>query len=225
MTLGKKKILAVGSDSGIAQKFLNHVITKKDFLTTVSRRKESNFKNSLHYECDLGDLNEVEQLSKKISVYDLDVFIYFPGIFIPKDSIELTHDEIINQFNINLISSITLSIPVLREMSLNKKGMMIFIGSSSSYAGFKKTSIYCSAKHGLLGYTRSLCDEFRNIGLKIACISPGSINTKMSKPLHKDMDPNTFINPDEISELLINLVYSPVSSFWQEEIILKRLKY
>ena len=48
MTLGKK-ILATGLDSGIAQKFLNYLITKQDSLTTASRRKESNFIKSLHY--------------------------------------------------------------------------------------------------------------------------------------------------------------------------------
>lgn len=221
----KKNILLIGSDSGIAQKFLKFAIQNGDRLKTVSRRKDSEVKSNMHYQLDLSDMQKVDTFAKDLRKSNFDVFIYCPGIFIPEDTTCLTTTEIINQMNVNLLSAIALSIPILKSMELKKKGLMLFIGSSSSYAGFKKTSIYCSSKHGLLGYARSISEEFRNSGIKISCISPGSINTKMSIPLHKTMDPNTFINPDEISELLIDLVYSPKQSMWQEEIILKRLKY
>ena len=219
-----KKILLIGSDSRIAKKLLEYIIKQGDELTTVSR-KVSSWPNKLHFCVDLSDNDEVIELANNISKYYYDVFIYLPGVFKPSPTTSLNFTEIIKQVNVNLVSAINLSIPVLNKMFKRRKGMMLFIGSSSAYAGFKNTSVYCSAKHGLLGFTRSLADEFRNKGIKISCISPGSVDTKMSKPLHKDMDPNTFICPDEIAELLIDLIYSPKESMWQEEIILKRLKY
>ena len=221
----KKNILLIGSDSGIAQKFLKFSIKNGDSLTTVSRKKGSSVKSNMHYQLDLSDMQKVDTFAKNLRKLNFDVFIYCPGIFIPEDTTNLKTSEITNQMNVNLISAIAISVPILKSMEIKKKGLMLFIGSSSSYAGFQKTSIYCSSKHGLLGYARSISEEFRNSGIRISCISPGSINTKMSIPLHKTMDRNTFINPDEISELLIDLIYSPKQSMWQEEIILKRLKY
>ena len=221
----KKNILLIGSDSEIAQNFLNYATNRNDNLITVSRKKISSVKSNKHYSVDLANSEEVNKLVQNIKLDDFDTFIYCPGIFMPKNTIEITHDEIESQINVNLVSAICLSIPVLQKMTKNGRGMMLFIGSSSAYSGFKKTSLYCSAKHGLLGFTRSLCDEFRNLGIRISCISPGSINTKMSIPLHKNMDPKTFILPNEISKLLVDLVYFPNDSMWQEEIILKRLKY
>ena len=90
----------------------------------------------------------------------------------------------------------------IKKYARKKSGMMLFLGSSSSYAGFKNTSIYCSSKHGLLGFTRSIADEYREIGIKIACISPGSVKTKMSIPLHINQNPDTFIDPERYQSLL-----------------------
>ena len=80
----------------------------------------------------------------------------------------------------------------------------------------------------MLGYCRSLAEEYRSAGIKVSCISSGTINTKMSIALnkvHNSVDPNTFIDVKEVSKLILDLIYSPTSSMWQEEIILKRRSY
>ena len=73
-----------------------------------------------------------------------------------------------------------------------------------------------------------LAEEYRESGIKVSCISSGTINTKMSLALskvHKGQDPKTFIDVKEVSKLIVDLIYSPISTMWQEEIILKRRKY
>ncbi len=127
-----------------------------------------------------------------------------------------------------MTASILLSSYVLPGMIKNGFGTMLFLGSSSAYEGFANSSIYCSSKHGLLGYCRSLAEEYRGSGIKVTCLSSGTINTKMSLALskvHKGQDPKTFIDVKEVSKLIIDLIYSPISSMWQEEIILKRRRY
>ena len=47
----------------------------------------------------------------------------------------------------------------------------------------------------------------------------------MSIPLHINQNPDTFIDPVEISKLIEGLIYNPPKSMWQEEIILKRINY
>ena len=220
-----KKILVIGSDSKIAEYLLKKICNRNDHLTTISRNKISPFKSENHFCIDLSSIEEVKILCKKIEKLTFDVFLYFPGSFNPKEFTKISYDEIIKEININLNAAICFSLPVLRNMRVKKSGMMLFLGSSSSYVGFKNTSIYCSSKHGLLGFIRSIADEYREIGIKIACISPGSVKTKMSIPLHINQNPDTFIDPVEISKLIEGLIYNPPKSMWQEEIILKRINY
>ena len=90
-------------------------------------------------------------------------------------------------------------------MKKNGWGRIINIGSSSSYNGYRDTSVYCSSKHALLGLSRSISDEFKQYNIRTYTISPGSIKTKMGKKV-KNQTYENFIDPKDISELLINLI-------------------
>ena len=65
----------------------------------------------------------------------------------------------------------------------------------------------------------------RDKGIKVSCIAPALIKTKMAEPVLKNHDINTLIAPKEISDLINQLIYNPPLSMWQEEIILKRTSY
>ena len=95
---------------------------------------------------------------------------------------------------VNLSSPILISVPVLKNMIKNREGKIFFIGSSSSYQGFRNSSVYCASKHGLLGFCRALAEETRDKNIRISCISPGTIDTKMANPLKKNNDIKSFID-------------------------------
>ena len=104
---------------------------------------------------------------------------------------------------------VNLKLPYLLSQSLFKKiqndggGKILNIGSSSSYLGSKNTVLYCASKHALLGFSRALNDEWKNYGVSVHCISPGTIDTKMASVL--DQDKTTFINPKEFAELVFDI--------------------
>ena len=223
--MSKKEILVVGSDSRIISSFISKSIAIGDNLTTISRNNNSNHKSAEHLKADLSDKNAIENLAKILSSKKFDVFIYTPAIFNPKKISDLRPEEINYELTLNLTAGVILCAAVVKNMILKKSGKLIFIGSSSSYFGFKNTSIYCASKHGLLGFTKSIAEELREYGIKVSCISPGTVDTKMSEPLLINNKKSDFIDPDEISNLIFNLINNPPFSMWQEEIILKRLNY
>ena len=155
---------------------------------------------------DLSKPQEVEKKLKKIKAkFKFDIIINCAGIF-PVRSIDKTSlFTVQNCFNINVISPFI----VIKQLSNNMKktgwGRIINIGSSSSYNGFKDTSVYCSSKHALLGLSRSISDEFKPYNIRTYTISPGSIKTKMGKKV-KNQTYENFIDPKDISELLINII-------------------
>lgn len=221
----KKKILIVGSESELAKPVIEEGCERNDEITTISRRKNSSYNNKVHFCIDLSNTKNVINLSEQISKEIFDVMIYFPAIFNPCGVDKLNDYQIINEINVNLVSAVLITKAIIPGMIEKKKGKLLFLGSSSSYAGFKNTSIYSSTKHGLLGFCRSLSEEFRDKGIKVSCIAPALIKTKMAEPVLKNHDINTLIEPKEISDLINQLIYNPPKSMWQEEIILKRTSY
>jgi NAD(P)-dependent dehydrogenase (short-subunit alcohol dehydrogenase family) len=103
-----------------------------------------------------------------------------------------------------------------------KWGRIVNIGSSSAYSGFKNGTIYCSSKHAMLGLSRSLFDELKGHGIRVYCISPGSIKTKMGKQ-SKDQDFKTFLDPAEVAKY-VGFVISFNDDLVSEEIRLNRIR-
>jgi NAD(P)-dependent dehydrogenase (short-subunit alcohol dehydrogenase family) len=106
-------------------------------------------------------------------------------------------------------------------MAHRRWGRIINIGSSSAYAGFKNTAIYCASKHALLGLTRSLHDELKHQNVRCFCISPGSIKTEMGRAV-PGQDFETFLDPQEIAEFVVH-VASYDGGMIAEEIRLNRM--
>ena len=82
-------------------------------------------------------------------------------------------------------------------------GRIINVASSSAYGAAPKTSAYSAAKHGLLGLSRALHNELKNQGVRVICVSPGSIQTPMGREVEKlGQRYDTFLDPAEIAEYI-----------------------
>ena len=115
------------------------------------------------------------------------------------------------------------SIWLLGDSRTCTQTILINIGSSSSYAGFSKTVTYCSAKHGLLGLSRSLNEEFKQYGIRTYIFSTGTIKTRMGKKV-KNQTYKNFIDPAELSSFIINTIKQN-DNMITEEIKINRISY
>jgi len=133
----------------------------------------------------------------------LEMLINVAGVFPYGLAMELSSELYDECMDVNLRLPFLLSTGMFEILKKNKKGKIINIGSSSAYAGFKNTAIYCASKHALLGLSRSLNDEWKEFGVTVHCVSPGTIDTNMADVLEQDK--STYIAPDEFAQLIYDV--------------------
>lgn len=235
MILEGKNCLVTGASGGIGIEIVKELAKHNCnlFLTSKSSEKLEKLVEELSkihsfskfdfFAADLSQLSHINNLISKIrnSMTHIDILINCAGVFPINYLKDSSVEEFENCFNVNVKSPFLLSKEFSKDMIEKNWGRIVNIGSSSSYEGFKRTSVYCSSKHALLGLSRSLFDELKEFNVRTFCISPGSVKTDMAQVL-TNQDFSTFIDPKEIAQMIIS-VMSFDNEMISEEIRLNRL--
>ena len=135
----------------------------------------------------------------------------------------INYKTLIEDFKINTFSNIVINRELLKKKDKRKNILVISIGSSSSYNGYKKTISYSSSKHALLGSVRAINEECKKNNLFNTCVSMGSMKTKMGKKV-KNQNYNLFIDPKKIANFIYLIAEIKLEAY-VEEVFFNRLKF
>jgi NAD(P)-dependent dehydrogenase (short-subunit alcohol dehydrogenase family) len=105
--------------------------------------------------------------------------------------------------------AIRLTLPSMRRAG---RGAIVNVASISGVPGpqkFPGFSAYCASKAALIALTESLAAETRGSGVRVNCISPGSVETPMLRRVAPSLQPD--MTPEEVAETILFLV-SPRSA-------------
>jgi len=212
-----KNCLITGATGGLGKEIAKEFAKNgcNLFLTGRNNDKLNSLKNELENDqikidfedADLSDDGEIQKLIEKVknTFVNIDILVNCAGVFPVKLLSDSTVEDFEKCFGVNVKAAFVLCKEFSQGMISKKWGRIINIASSSAYAGFKNTSIYCSSKHALLGLSRSLHSELKEHNVRTFCVSPGSIKTPMGKSVI-GQNYETFLNPNEIAELIVRLV-------------------
>ncbi len=87
---------------------------------------------------------------------------------------------------LNLKTVYYLSKAVSKVMINQKSGKIINIGSALSYTADKKCPPYVTAKHGVLGITRTFANELGHYNIQTNAICPGFLRTDVNIAISAD---------------------------------------
>ena len=176
-----KVVLVTGATRGIGlaicQKF------KNDNWFVVGTGKEDNFK-SVHVDLYIsGDLSDSESITSLIRMINekyqrLDCIINNAACQICKPIWEMEEKEWEQVFNCNL-KAIYLLIKDGIELLKKSQATIVNIGSVHSVTTSNEIAAYAATKAAIVGLTRNLAIELAPFKIRVNCISPGAVDTKM----------------------------------------------
>ena len=217
--LKNKNCLVTGATGGIGKEISKELASNSCnlFLTSTNNTKLIKLKNQLKkinknikIEFLSADLTIQEDITELIGTINekfssIDIIINSAGIFMIKSIEKSTIDDFEKSINLNVKLPFILCKEFTKNMIKKKWGRVIMIGSSSSYSGFDKGSVYCASKHSILGLSRALNAELKKKNVRVLSISPASTQTNMGK-ISTEQDFNTFLNPKEVAQYITHVI-------------------
>ena len=102
----------------------------------------------------------------------------------------MTEEQWLSVIETNLTSIYRVTKSIVKDMMKAREGRIVNIGSIVGMMGNAGQSNYSASKSGLLGFTKSLARELSSRNINVNSISPGFIDTDMTKALSDEQIDN-----------------------------------
>jgi len=131
------------------------------------------------------------------------VLVNNAGHIEPKRVEEMTVEEWDLHFSVNVRAAFITSRLALSGMRRAGRGSIVNIASISGIPGpqkFPGFTAYCASKGALISFTEALAVELKGTGVRVNCVSPGSVDTPMLRRVAPTLEAE--ISPEEMAELV-----------------------
>ena len=137
---------------------------------------------------DVKDKNSIKELNTEIKEKHgaISVLVNNAGITADNLMIRMSDDEWNDVIETNLSSVFRVTKEIVRDMMKQRYGRIINIGSVVGLSGNAGQVNYSSSKSALLGFSKSLAREVASRNITVNTISPGFIDTDMTKNLKEE---------------------------------------
>lgn len=190
-----KTAIVTGGNSGLgfatAKKLCENGI--KTFI--IGRNKEKTEAacteigaNAIPVIFDLNNLSEIPAMISEIAKNGtIDILVNNAGINAKKEFAEVTDEEFASIIHTNIKSVFSVSREVVKVMKNHGGGAIVNISSMASQYGIPKVIAYTASKGAIEAMTRAMAVELASDNIRVNCVAPGFIKTKMSaKALDND---------------------------------------
>ena len=173
------------------------IATNQEKLKEVAAQLEGC--SVITYACDFTEPDSVDALigELKSDFPKVDVLINNVGCFEMGNLEDTQMVDVEKMLDINFKSAFSITQEFLPQFKKQKEGLIVNIGSIVTEAPKKDfAAAYTISKFALQGYTKLLCDELKDEGVKVTEIIPGSINTSSWEGI--EVPKEEFVQPADI---------------------------
>lgn len=167
------------------------------------------------YKSDAAVYSQGEQLIDEVTkdFGTIDILVNNAGITRDNLILRMSEDQWNDVIDANLKSVFNLTKHVSKIMLKNKSGSIINLTSIVGEKGQAGQANYAASKAGIIGFTKSIADEFGSRSIRCNAIAPGFIETDMTAVLNEDTHKTILGNipmkrmgkPDEVADAALFL--------------------
>jgi len=196
----------------LAAQSCNLILTGRDeqALRRISRELASAKIKVLAHPCDVRDPQSIDSLfrASRRLFKRLDILINNAGIahaFLTVDKLPLPLWKDVIETNLTGMFLVTQA-----ALALMKPGATI-VNNLSIVANrvFAGSAAYIASKHGALGFTNSLREEFRGKGIRVIALLPGATNTDIWNSFWPQAPRKKMMSPATIAAAVVNAILLP----------------
>jgi len=181
-----KTVLIIGASQGIGKELVLQFAKESNTTVLALSRNidlmNKNFKSKqIHsYQFDLATENRKSALTVILQNYShIDIVVNNAGLLINKPFLELTSDEIINSYRVNVASVMECTqmvVPLMEKYG----GHIVNISSMGGFQGsvkFPGLSAYASSKAAIASFTEIFAEEFKDSKIRVTITEHEAIYT------------------------------------------------
>jgi NAD(P)-dependent dehydrogenase (short-subunit alcohol dehydrogenase family) len=191
MRLENKVAIVIGGASGMGEA-ISHLFAREGAAVAIADVNEASAVRVANevaaeqgrcraYRLDVVQLEQVADVFLTVSreLGAIDILINASGLSQFKPTAEITPDDLRRTVDVNLIGAFYACQEAGRVMIPRRSGKIVNFGSTAGIAGVPYMSHYTAAKHGVVGFTKSLAVEWSKYNVNVNCICPGATETPM----------------------------------------------
>ena len=154
----------------------------------IRRLIEAEGRRAVFFQGDLTDMDYLKAIPVKCleAFGRIDILVNNAGTNCFADFLDFPDEGWDRVIRVNLEAVYYLGHEVAKVMAKQGRGKIINVGSALTYTADAKCPAYVTAKHGVLGITRSFANELGKYNIQCNCICPGFIQTDVLQDLTGD---------------------------------------
>ena len=198
-SLAGRRIMVTGANTGIGQGIAIAVAKAGGEVIGVGRSSMDETAalvaaaggSFIPVACDLADHAAASTMLERVweNSGPLDGLVNNAGIIRRGDAVDLSEADWDDVMDVNLKSMFFLCQAFGRKaIEAQREGRIVNIGSVLSFQGGVRVASYTTAKHGVVGITRVLANEWAAKGINVNAIAPGYVVSNNTEALRGDPD-------------------------------------
>lgn len=159
-----------------------------------------------------GDATDPEDIDRLFSETErsfgpCQLLVNSAGTIHPKTIEEMSLDDWDSQFAINTRGVFIACRRAIRGMAVAAYGSIVNVASISGVPGpqkFPGFAAYCASKAAVIAFTECLAVEVKQQGIRVNCVSPGSVDTPLLRRANESLKPD--MTPEEVAGAILFLL-------------------